>query len=475
MAQQEERLPGALAENILTLLCFDDQYGKLVRYSITPNLFESAVFRDIASHAINFIDQFGEPIKDHLADSLENILKGENTRKAASYTRLLDNLYLAKDNVNGEYVITQLHRFVRAQNIKSAIVKAVEAVEDGRIETAEVELQKGLASQAISFEVGTLVNDPAQALLFLDRPPQGILTGIQELDDRDVTPCPGELFTFMAATSRGKSWAMTHLSKNALLQRKKVVHITLEMSEARVTQRYLQSFFSISKRQAKVMVSRFKRDKDGSLLDINQEEMERLTMRDPNIRTILRSKITKEFRRRPTLIVKQFPTGALTIPMLEAYLDGLERFHKVQPDVLIVDDPSLMATDSDNLRIDIGKTRQALRGLAIKRNFALIAPSQGNRSSASARLVTESMIAEDWSIIMTSDVAVTYSQTPEEHKLGLARLFVAKSRNDEDKFTVLITQAYGIGQFCLDSIMLSAEYWDTVDRLSGKGRREDDD
>lgn len=476
MATTEDRIPGALAENILTLLAFSDQYCKLIRHAITPNLFESAVFRDVAAHAIDFFDQFGEPIKDHLPDSLETILNGPDKRKATSYNRLLDNLFLAKESVNGDYVVSQLHRFVRQQNLKSAVIKAVEAIEDGRVEAAEVELQKGLVSQAVAFEAGTLLNDPKQALDFLDRIEHGILTGIKELDDRDICPRPGELYTFMAPTSRGKSWACGHFAKWALMQRKVVVHITLEMSEARCSQRHLQSFFSISKRQARVMVSRLQRNRDGSLLSIKQEELERLTMSDPNIRSILRSKITKEFRRRPKLVIKQFPTGMLTVSMLEAYLDGLERFQKIVPDMVIIDDPSLMAVDSDNLRIDIGVMRKQLRGVAIKRNFALVAPAQGNRISDNAKLVTGNMVGEDWSIIQTSDIAITYSQTPEEHKLGLARLFVAKSRNDEDKFTVLITQAYAIGQFALDSMMLgSEEYWNQIDRMNGRRQRDADD
>jgi hypothetical protein len=42
--------------------------------------------------------------------------------------------------------------------------------------------------------------------------------------------------------------------------------------------------------------------------------------------------------------------------MLNAYLDGLERFHKITPDIIAVDYPDLMAIDSKNMRIDIGRT-----------------------------------------------------------------------------------------------------------------------
>ena len=69
----DDRLSGALAENILVLLCFSDE-AKMIRSCITPNLWESAVYRDVCAHACDFLDQFGEPIREHLPDALEKIL-----------------------------------------------------------------------------------------------------------------------------------------------------------------------------------------------------------------------------------------------------------------------------------------------------------------------------------------------------------------------------------------------------------------
>jgi len=60
-------------------------------------------------------------------------------------------------------------------------------------------------------------------------------------------------------------------------------------------------------------------------------------------------------------------------------------------------------------------------------------------------------------------VVLTYSQTPAEKSLNLARLFVEKARNEESKMQVLITQAYGVGQFCLDSAPIHSDYWDFME------------
>lgn len=466
MKKEDQRLSGAIQENILTLLCFSDDYARIIRNSVTSNLFGSAVYKEVADHAIDFVDQFGTAIKEHLPDSLEDILQGDDKRRAGSYQKLLDNLFLARDSVNGEYVISQLHRFVRQQNLKSAVVRAVEAIEDGRVEQAEVELQKGLNTQSVSFEIGTQFKDPAESLKFMDTVDQGIMIGISELDKRDIRPRPGEMLMIIAPAKKGKSWALIHAGKWALMQRKVVLHITLEMSEARVSQRYLQAFFAVSKRDSKVRVPKFDKNEKGYLLNMESQETDHLTLADKNIKTTLSKKITKEFKRRPPLIIKQFPTGSLTISMLKAYLDGLERFHKIIPDVLVLDYPDLMDIESSDLRVATGKIYKDLRGIAVEHNLALVVASQGNRSSSSAKMVTDAMVSEDYSKIATADNVITYSQTPQEHKLGLARLFVSNGRNDEDKFVVLISQSYTTGQFCLDSALMNNDYDESVTQMS---------
>ncbi len=469
---KEERLSGALQENILVLLCFSDAC-KIIRGSVTPQLFESAVFREVAGAAIDFIDQFGEAIGDHLPDTLEHILNGDDKRKASSYKRLLDNLFLAKDSVNVDYVTSQLHKFVRQQNLKSAVVKAVEAIEDGRIDAAEVELQKGLNTQVVAFERGLSLGDASSSLSFLDDHEAPLLTGIEELDRRGIGLMRKEQLVLMAPAGMGKTWGLIHLGKWALLQRQVVVHISLEMSEKRTAQRYIQAFFAIAKRDGRTRLPMMTKDREGAMEDVFYEEVEHLSLQDPGIRAKLASKITREFRRRPQLIIKEFPTGTLTLNMLDAYLDGLERYHKIIPDVVIIDYPELMALDSTDLRVSIGNNSRMLRGQAVRRNYAQAVAAQSNREGAKARVVDSTHVGEDYSKIATADTILTYSQTPMEKKLGLARLFTAKARNEEGAFISLITQSYSTGQFALDSAHLGqADYWEY---LAGGGKRGDQD
>jgi replicative DNA helicase len=468
-----ERLSGALQENILTVLCFDKANAALVRAAVGDyRTFESSVFREVAKHAIDFIDLYKEPIGDHLPDHLEDILKGPDERKAKTYERLLVNLGDSRDTVNSAYVVDSLQKFVRQQNLKAALVAATEAMEDGRIDLAEVEMQRGLSSQVVTFAPGFNMSDADSVTALLeDSEEPGFHLNIPEFDRRGIFPRRKELLMFIAPRGRGKSWFATHCAKMALLQRWSVLVVTLEMSEKRYAVRVLQSFFSVSQREAAVRVTRFAVSKDGRLSDLVYETLDSPALTDDDTKAMLSRRVKREFRKRKPLMVKQFPTGGLDLVQLRAYLDGLERFEGWTPDLLIVDYPDLMKHDVKNKRIELGQLVEGIRGICVERNIAGVVPSQGNRASETATTVTQDQAAEDISKVATADVVITYSQTRAERKLGLARLLADKVRNGEDKVSVLISQAYAVGQFALDSIRLDDDYWDIVDVGDDDGPR----
>lgn len=468
MASNDERMSGALQENVLTVLCFRQDVAKAIRPALDPSLFESRIFQDIASQAIAFLDQYGACIGEHLPDVFEGVLQGDDSRKAALYKRTFDALHASAAGVNAEYVQSQLSKFVHLQGLKKAILEAVDEIEAGRVDKAEVVLESGLKKRSVSFDAGTFLADTSKSLQFLNTEDDGFPMGIEALDREGVMPARKTLFLFIAPAKKGKSWFLTHVGKFALLQRLRVLVVTLEMSEERYAQRFVQSLFSISKREALVALPKIRRDEHGHFVGIDTARLERPTLADPGIRKYIEDSITEKLGNKPPLVIKAFPTGALTVTQYKAYLDTLERLHNFVPDVVLFDYPDLMQVDSDKLRVSLSSVFKELRGVAVERNHALVAPTQGNRESATARTTSDVHVAEDYSKIATADVVVTYSQTAEEKRLGLARLFVSNARNDADKFQVLVSQAYAVGQFALDSVRMGGDYWTRVGALTAE-------
>lgn len=472
MVEQEERLSGALQENILVALCFDKDYCRIIRSAVKPQLFESKMFREVAGHAMDFLDQFGEPIAEHLPDYLEDVLKGEDSRKADMYERLLKQLFASQAAVNGQYVVSQLTKFVRAQHMKSAVSEAAEALLNGEVDKAEIAFHKALKAQVVTFDAGVRFHDPVEATAFMESDEKPYLTGIDALDKYGVGPARKTLMLVIAPTNRGKTWWMIHLGKHLIQQGLCVVHITLEMSAKKCAGRYAQSFFSLNKRQGLARVPRLMKNADGGVVDIEFDQLEVPSLQDDGAQALIAKKVKNYFSSKPPLIIKEFPTRALSMTALEGYLDNLERFEKIVPDAVILDYVDLMEVDSKQLRESIGNLTAGFRGLCVARNMCGITASQTNRGGINAKVIDETDLSEDISKGFTCDVSVTYNQTQAEHALQIARLYCNKNRDEEAKMMALVTQAYGIGQFCLESSPVVSNYWKMV---AGAGDEEEGD
>lgn len=451
-----ETITGALQENILILLCFSDEV-KMLSNVVTVDLFESSIYRDVASAALDFYREFQKPIAEHLPDVLQYQLDGT---KGELFKHVLDAIFQAKDSINKNYVMKQLEKFIRQQKLKQTVKETADKILEDDLEGAEQVFDKYKKTVLKQFDIGTRLSDTVKSLRFLKEEVQSHHTGIKLLDELGICPAPKELFVFASLPGYGKSWFFVHIGKFALLQRKKILHVTLEMSEENVCKRYVQSLFNISKQSVdSYTVPVFTRTEEGILSSIDFKEIKKKTLglTDEGIEKTINSKLKK--LKKPQVIVKEFPTGSLTMRTLNAYLDNLEASIKFIPDIIIVDYADLMHIDKDNVRVATGRIYQELRGLAVERNLSVVTASQANRTAEGIKWITRKHLAEDYSKVAIADNLVTFNQTPAEYKLKLARLFIDKGRNDRSGDAILISQNYALGQFCMDSIRMDNEYW----------------
>jgi len=464
-------LLGSLQENLLTLLVWDKTHSPVIRGVLAPELW-GGPYRVIVTRVYDYLDKFKRPPEDHLPDLLSDKLEGINKREASLYADICESIYSTKNGINSAYAMSQLETFVKRQSLRSVAIdlaKALQRDTEEGLEQAEA-LIAGATHQSLSvFDPGTRLSDKTRALRFLDIENNSFPTGIPELDRRGFGPTRKELWLGIGNSGAGKSWMLMQLAKMSLLHRVKVCHVTLEMSEERCTQRYFQALWAISKRSESFQTTKFQKDKLGRITGFDDIRIKpKLSYDDPNIRKKLERRIDRwSSRLLDNIIVKQFPSGGLTVPQLKAYLDNLEVAEKFVPDLLIIDYPDLMRLDKDNYRLALDEVFKDIRGIAVSRNIAIAAVSQSHRGAAKAKQVGADNVAEAYSKIAHSDIVVTLSSTTHEQKLGLARLFVAKGRNDADKTTIVISQQYGIGGFAVDSSLKRGNYFGLVPRDAG--------
>lgn len=452
----------ASQENFLCLLCFNKKAATIIRGHVDSELFESSVYRKIAELASGYLDSYGEPVGQHLPDLLEDVLNGDDPRKARLYRNTILHLKgMFDEGLNEEYCLSQLTGFVRSQSLKRAIMQAAEAAQSNDIDGAERAFNDYWRGEYTAFHPGLFLSDSSNLASFLYASSfETIPTGIPYLDTTSFGLEPKTVLTVVAPTGRGKTWALVHLGKMAAIHRKKVLHISLEMDDEKVKARYVQSYLAIAKRQAEQEITRFE-TQDGAVSKFKSATVKRPTLRDPKIATVIVDR-AKKIQRQMSLIVKSFPTNSLTIKGLESYLDSLDRHYHFQPDVVLIDYLDLMRVSTEALRLDLNQLFKDFRRVCGERNIAGGTASQTNRTGEGARVVTLKHLAEDYSKAQTSDRVLTYNQTAHEKKRGLARLYVAKNRDEEDSGLVIVSQNYHTGQFCLDSALMSRIYIDQI-------------
>lgn len=475
-----DRLNSALQENLLSLIAHNSEVGKIIVNIVDANMFEGD-YKIVAERAVDYWKRYKEAPKEHTADLLSDIINDKTNRRASTFKRILSAMYDIAPNVNTKYIVDQCRIFVRVQKMKSATMESAEILEaNPDLGDKEVEelWYKILRVREFEFDPGIRLSDYKHVLAYMERVEGEFKLGIKPLDDRRIVPMRGTLFALLAVSGRGKTWGAVHVGKAAVLQRKKVLHLSLEMGQEQIMQRYYQALFAVPKHETKsVDIMQLKMNNLGKLESLETEQLTpEFSLEYEDVSIELETHLEWIGVKLSNLIIKSFPMRSLTMNGLRAYLDNLELVEGFIPDLLIVDAPYLMKLDIRNYRLELGRNVEELRGLCSERNMAGFMTHQLSREGARTANPQVIHIGEDWSIVQTCDFVTILSATDEEFDLGLGRLYVGKGRDERDKFGVLITQQYATGQFALQAIYLAPQYWDRLKELKGnKDAQYDED
>jgi hypothetical protein len=455
--------PQAIEEGVLSLLCFSDEQAVILALKITDeHLFTNRTNKLIAQQALDYIRKYSKAPKQAIEYLLEDsLVRGEEGKLLRQE---LDILVKQASQVDAIFIHSELDDFIERQKLTYSLQASLELLQQGDLDKAKERIYQASSLPMSNGNSGLWMKDSSQALSFfdIDENAEFFSSGVDVLDIRGVRPERKTLTLFIGAKGKGKSHFLVQVGKTALQHHKKVLHITLEMSDKKTARRYIQSIFSLTRDQVnQIRVPYFTKD-ENNVTQINFRDLQRDSLF--NKKDEIRNRM-EQWRSCPQWLIKEFPTGSLSTQHLALFMDGLEKEKKFRPDILLIDYADLMKIDREALRIDTGRLFIDLRGLAVSRDFALVTASQGNRDSDDAKLVGKKNVAEDWSKVCTADTVLTYSQTPQERILGLARLLAAAAREAEDQFQVLISQNYKLCQFCLDSVPFSLDLSNQISAL----------
>jgi replicative DNA helicase len=291
------------------------------------------------------------------------------------------------------------------------------------------------------------------------------------------------------------TWWLIETAIQSLLNKKRVVFFSLEMSARRVEDRLLSRMSSAGdkstdyvypvfdcwenqtgecKRVERVNKTRLLTD-DDTLPDFKESMKYRVctTCRGTNAfkpatwyiqktrgKVTMRNSIRKANAIRRMygdyLRIRSFPMNSASTGDIRSELDALENNEGFIPDVCIVDYADLLRPEDTRLsdvRARLDNIWKMLKNLADTRHVLVVTASQGNRASIKKKDIGQVDIAEDIRKLAHLDLMLSLNQTDDEKERGTMRIGIVAHRDGDfnPKKQVMTLQQRSVGQTLLDS------------------------
>ena len=223
----EEKLGKYREISVVTVLAFDDKYGRMLNARLTGKEFSSN-FGTIAAACLDYWSRYDKAPKEHLPDILEE-------RVTSKRFEALEHLIKAMQvehakGLNGQYVVDSLQEFKHANDFKQVMFKELDRFgkDPSTLQDVEQRLGEFLRQRPPIGDQGLDMRSAAAKLYARRNAEDDISYGFGiEAIDKHAKLKAGQIALFLAPTGRGKTQFLTHVAKwNAYLG-VNVLYVTL--------------------------------------------------------------------------------------------------------------------------------------------------------------------------------------------------------------------------------------------------------
>lgn len=407
----------------LKVLIFDQKWASLSGLDIIkPEFFENRMLHNICKWIHEHHKKYHVfPSKLVLEEKAKDFINDNTlgTKEYYQYANIIEDIFTLNDNDDMEYFKDQAVAFVRQAAWKQVLSQGTETLREGNYEDAINAFKKVLAlgtENDLGLDFSTTTNDQFIDLLKDDYDDASMLkTGIPSWDKAlGGGFVKKNLHLIGAAPGGGKSKTMAYLTKQAMMSSKKVVFITLELSEVETLANINCSITGLSMYQ---MMNPENHDEFNKKLNIFKNTFN------------------------PQSVVKFYKPGVVTADTIHNYIQKVIQYKeetlgiKWKPDVIFVDYlDKLLPTQKvkGNIYEDVGGVATDLKNLAITFDCPVISGSQLGRYTWSIKgdqVVNMDAIAESAQKIHLAHSLTTLNANPAEKEQGKVRLYLAKSRS----------------------------------------------
>lgn len=324
-------------------------------------------------------------------------------RKITEYVEVIEEIFACVGE-NGEYFRDESKEFVHSRRLAQSLKDSYRLLEQGSREEALAEIQKAVsrngAIEGLTHDYLEEIDSRAKEYFDSHRgkDTEGrIGTGFTLLDARIKGGLgSGETGVLVSPPKHGKTTALVSIASQILLRKRKVLYVTLELSQKVISSKFDTNIFG--------------------------ERLDEIKKKPLAFRTKLHE--LREDIRGGNLHIAEFPTKGLSLYKLQGLIE------KRRPEIVFLDYASLMRSvrSKDERRFELSDIHEGLRGVAGACHVPIWTAHQANRPSLGRREIGMENIAEDFNIVAICDVAVSINQSEDERRSGALRLFVMGNR-----------------------------------------------
>lgn len=411
-----------IQKGIIYLLKSDKDFfvevAQLVKSTYFENPIHEVLVRLTNQHYTNYLNL---PTDDILLDEYKkNKLPDLDPSEVIQEINAINKLDVASCD-NKEYILDEVESFARKEAIKEAIKKSLYHIKNDNIDAIETEIREAL-------KVTRTVDLGQNYFTSVRNRWNRTLKNVTSEKFKTILPtCNKELegglsrkeLAFVVAPAGcGKSVFLANQAVISMTEGKKVLYVSLEMSE----------------------------DKISARIDSILSGLPIKTLRDPQIQFSLYDRINKFKALYPgsDLVVKEFPTGQVNVNYLRALIQQLRNRDNLVPDVLIVDYLELLRPTRgiDMEHIAQQRIAEELRGLGMENKMLVWTATQTNRLGRKATIITDAELADSYGKIRVADWAISLNQTQREYDEGSMRGYVMKARDSKQNYIIPIDIDY---------------------------------
>ena len=383
---------------------------------LRPGIFSTNYLRDLSTWVLEHYKKFKNPPTLNTLRKIVNDNIPDKSPLAEGYKILLDRIYSA-DLTDTAYIQEQMITAAKYLSCKTALIQMAEQNERMEFEelprTLDQALRVGIGVGDIGLE---LTKDMAQAV-FKFNSEQAIKTGFTELEKAIGGFYVGEETIIVAPPNVGKTALLGNLAYGAARRDTVVLYYTLEIGAERMLCRFYSKMAALPTRYLRANI------------DIIESNIKRFQLSTQG-----------------TVYVKFFPARGASVDTLRNHL-SMVIGQGIKPSLIIVDYADLLRpsrASNNKARTDelLRENHEELRAMGNEFNVHIMSASQSTRDTLYADYIDLDKMAEGWSKAFTADVVVALCQNVQEQEATVARLYVAKARNETKGSIIHVATQY---------------------------------